>query len=53
MFRSRETLVTQVDAAMLSALGTLVEQEARQIQALVEEALADLIQKHIKGNALM
>lgn len=53
MFRSRETLVTQVDAAMLSAIRTLAEQEGRPIQALVEEALADLIQKHIKGNALM
>lgn len=49
MFRSRETLVTQVDAAMLSAIRTLAEQEGRPIQALVEEALADLIPKHIKG----
>jgi hypothetical protein len=49
MFRSRETLVTQVDAATLSAICTLAEQEGQPIQAFVEEALADLIQKHTKG----
>jgi hypothetical protein len=46
MSRTREKFATQVDPAILSALRQLAEKEGRQIQALVDEALADLIDKH-------
>jgi hypothetical protein len=46
MSRSREKFATQVNADILSAVRTLAEKEGRQIQALVDEALADLIEKH-------
>ncbi|MGH9609041.1 MAG: ribbon-helix-helix domain-containing protein [Bryobacteraceae bacterium] len=46
MVRPHEVLVTQLDAEMLLALRVLAEQEGRSIQALVEEALTNLIEKH-------
>jgi len=46
MSRTREKFATQVNADILSAVRTLAEKEGRQLQALVEEALADLIEKH-------
>jgi len=46
MSRTREKFATQVNAEILSAVRTLAEKEGRQLQALVEEALADLIEKH-------
>jgi hypothetical protein len=42
----REKFATQVDAGILSALRTLAHEEGRQIQALVDEALSDLVEKH-------
>ena len=45
MSQAREKLVTQVNSEILSAIRAIAEQEGRQIQALVEEALADLIEK--------
>jgi len=47
---AREKFATQVNSKILSAVRTLAEKEGRQIQALVDEALADLIEKR-KGNA--
>ena len=44
--QAREKFATQVKSELLSAVRTLAEQEGRQIQALVDEALADLIEKH-------
>lgn len=43
--KDREKFATQVDAHILSAVKTLAQSEGRQIQALVDEAFADLIEK--------
>ncbi len=45
----REKFATQVNSAILSAVRTLAEKEGRQIQALVDEALADLLEKRKRG----
>lgn len=42
----REKFATQVDAAVLAKVRELAKSEGRQIQALVDEALADLLEKH-------
>lgn len=42
----REKFATQVNSEILASLRKLAESEGRQIQALVDEALADLIEKH-------
>jgi hypothetical protein len=41
----REKFATQVNSEILSAVRTLAEKEGRQLQALVDEAFADLIEK--------
>jgi hypothetical protein len=41
----REKFATQVDPDVLADIRKLAQQEGRQLQALVEEALADLIEK--------
>jgi len=41
--------VAEVDAELLSALRSLARKEGRQIEALVDEALADLVEKRING----
>ncbi len=46
MPQMREKFATQVNAEILSDLRTLSQSAGRQIQALVDEALADLIEKH-------
>ncbi len=46
MSKSREKFATQVNSDILSAVRTLAEKEGRQLQALMDEALADLIEKH-------
>jgi hypothetical protein len=46
---SREKFATQVDTAILTAVRSLAQEEGRQIQALVDEALADLVEKHRKA----
>ena len=43
---SRKKFATQVDTAILSAVRTLAHEEGRQLQALVDEALSDLVEKH-------
>ncbi len=43
--RDREKFATQVDAEILGAVRSLAQQEGRQLQALVDEALADLLEK--------
>jgi hypothetical protein len=45
----REKFATQVNAKTLAALRRLAEKEGRQLQALVDEALADLLEKHRTG----
>jgi hypothetical protein len=49
MSRSREKFTTQVDAKLLAAVRDLAEKEGRQIQALIDEAQADLADKHHKA----
>jgi hypothetical protein len=46
MAQTREKFATQVDSEILSTVRTLAHEEGRQLQALVEEALSDLIEKH-------
>jgi hypothetical protein len=46
MARNREKFATQVNSEVLAAVRDLAEKEGRQIQALVDEALADLVEKH-------
>jgi hypothetical protein len=43
--KAREKFATQVDPQTLAALRALARDEGRQLQALVDEALADLIEK--------
>ena len=45
MSATREKFATQVNSEILSAVRTLAEKEGRQLQALVDEAFADLIEK--------
>ena len=45
MSQAREKFATQVNSEILSAVRTLAQQEGRQLQALVDEALADLLEK--------
>jgi hypothetical protein len=42
---TREKFATQVDAELLAAVRSLAKTEGRQIQALVDEALSDLLEK--------
>ncbi|WP_299444611.1 hypothetical protein [uncultured Rhodospira sp.] len=42
---ARETFATQVNADLLASVRSLAKAEGRHIQALVDEALADLIEK--------
>lgn len=46
MSEIREKFATQVDAELLNQVRKLAKSEGRQIQTLVDEALADLIEKH-------
>ena len=43
---SRIKFATQVDADILSSVRTLAHEEGRQLEALVDEALSDLVEKH-------
>ena len=43
--QNREKFATQVNTEILSAVRNLAQSEGRQLQALVDEALADLIEK--------
>jgi len=44
-FQSREKFATQVDADILRSVRELAKSEGRQLQVLIDEALADLIEK--------
>ncbi len=46
MTDSREKFATQVDTAILENVRGLAKDEGRQIQAMVDEAFADLIEKY-------
>lgn len=43
--RAREKFATQVDVEIISEIRALAKSEGRQIQALVDEALSDLLEK--------
>jgi hypothetical protein len=43
---TREKFATQVSTELLAAVRALAAEEGRQLQALVDEALADLVDKH-------
>jgi hypothetical protein len=45
MAQSREKFATQVNSEILSAVRALADLEGRQLQVLVEEAFADLLEK--------
>lgn len=47
--RRREKFATQVNSETLAAVRRLAKSEGRQLQALVDEALADLIEKRKQG----
>jgi hypothetical protein len=49
MSQTREKFATQVNSETLSAVRALADKEGRQLQALVDEALADLIEKRKKA----
>ncbi len=51
MAQVREKFATQVDRDLLADLRKLADQEGRQIQALVEEALEALIEERRQGKA--
>ena len=46
---SREKFATQVDSELLTAVRDLARSEGRQLQALMDEALADLLEKRKQG----
>jgi hypothetical protein len=46
MSKAREKFATQVDSEILASVRLLASKEGRQLQALVDEALADLIEKY-------
>ena len=48
--RAREKFATQINSEILIAVRQLAEKEGRQIQALVDEALADLLEKRKRAN---
>ena len=49
MSPTREKFATQVNSDILSAVRALADKEGRQLQALVDEAFADLIEKRKKA----
>ena len=51
MSNIREKFATQVNAEILADVRALAQSEGRQIQALIDEALADLIEKRRSGRA--
>jgi hypothetical protein len=46
---TREKFATQVNAKTLAAVRRLAEKEGRQLQALIDEALTDLLEKRKLG----
>lgn len=51
MAQVREDLITPVDSDVLAALRSLAEREGQQVQTLVNEALADLIEKRRRSES--
>lgn len=51
MSEIREKFATQINADVLVQVRELAKNEGRQIQALVDEALFDLVEKHRKSRS--
>jgi len=51
MPKIREKFATRFNSEILSAIRALAETEGRQLQALVDEAFADLIEKRMERQA--
>lgn len=49
--QSREKFATQVDSTLLADFRNLAQSEGRQLQSLVEEAMANLLQQRRTGKA--
>lgn len=49
MTKARQKFATQVAPEILEAVRDIAREEGRQLQALIEEALADLIEKRRTG----
>lgn len=49
MSQTREKFATQVNSEILASVRALAQEEGRQLQALMDEALADLIEKHAQA----
>jgi hypothetical protein len=47
--QNREKFATQVDSDLLAAVRDLAQSEGRQLQVLVDEAFADLLEKRKQG----
>jgi plasmid stabilization system protein ParE len=47
--KPRQKFATQVNAELLEAVRALASEEGRQVQALIDEALADLVEKRRLG----
>jgi hypothetical protein len=45
MPHTREKFATQIDSQILEAIRALAQEEGRQLQALMDEALTDLLEK--------
>ncbi len=51
MSTAREKFATQVNSAILAEVRALAQAEGRQLQVLVDEALADLIEKRRRSRS--
>jgi hypothetical protein len=47
--KAREKFATQVNSKILSEVRAIAQNEGRQLQTLIDEALADLIEKRKQG----
>jgi len=47
--KTREKFATQVNSDILSEVRAIAQNEGRQLQTLIDEALADLIEKRKQG----
>lgn len=47
--KQRQQFATQVDPELIEAVRGIAKEEGRQVQALIDEALADLVEKRRLG----
>jgi hypothetical protein len=51
MAQTREELATEVNSETLMLIRSIAQNEGRQLQSLVDEALADFVEKHKKAKS--